>query len=199
MSKKSPGGPVSSLLKYPQDSRQQICRSLMQLAVNTIEGKPIGEGALEKFSVQYSDINVFDLYAIVLNIVKVIMKLPVGHTKTEALKERLKESLFPEEVAAEFMNILCDPRRETFFNKVCHNTYNSKLTRLRWRIDITISSSILSRVLEPCICIEMILSNGSVIVFELSMAKFHYLRYNVATVLKEMESLQNRRHVKGAV
>ncbi|GLH02783.1 COMM domain-containing protein 5 [Gryllus bimaculatus] len=141
MSKKSPGGPVSSLLKYPQDSRQQI------FAVNTIEGKPIGEGALEKFSVQYSDINVFDLYAIVLNIVKVIMKLPVGHTKTEALKERLKESL----------------------------------------------------VLEPCICIEMILSNGSVIVFELSMAKFHYLRYNVATVLKEMESLQNRRHVKGAV
>lgn len=187
----------ASLTKYSKDSSKEICRSLLQLAINTIEEKPIKEGALNKLSSQYVGLDVFELYAIILDIIRATMRYPSGPKKTETLKEKVKDSMFPEEVIEDFMNILCDPKRDAMFNKLCYNTYNSKLTHLRWRIDITISSSILSRVLEPSICIQMILNDGKVIVFELTMAKFHYLRYSIAMILKEMENLESKRLLKG--
>lgn len=71
-----------------------------------------------------------------------------------------------------------------------------QLTNLRWRVDVTISNSSLSRVLEPFLLMELTLSNGTVRSFEIPVSKFHELRYNVATVLKEMEDLEKRSILK---
>jgi len=63
---------------------------------------------------------------------------------------------------------------------------------ISWRVDVSISTSSLSRTLEPTIILQMHLSNDQKQSFELSLSSFHLLRFNVAFVLKEIEDLLNR-------
>ncbi len=70
------------------------------------------------------------------------------------------------------------------------------LKYVSWRVDASISTSSLSRTLEPTIFMQMHLSNGQKISFEMSINSFHLLRFNVAFVLKEIEDLLNRPTLK---
>mmetsp|Transcript_3669 Transcript_3669/g.7591 ORF Transcript_3669/g.7591 Transcript_3669/m.7591 type:complete len:116 (+) Transcript_3669:317-664(+) len=65
-----------------------------------------------------------------------------------------------------------------------------QLDRLRWRVDVTISSNHLARVLQPSILMEMTLSDGSIKTFEVSVEQFHALRHAVARSIHEMEALE---------
>jgi hypothetical protein len=65
-----------------------------------------------------------------------------------------------------------------------------RLQKLRWRIDVTISSGSLSRVMRPSILMEMSLSNGSIRTFEVSIDQFNQLRHGVAKVLLDMQTLE---------
>jgi len=66
------------------------------------------------------------------------------------------------------------------------------LASFRWRTDVTISTSVLSKVLECTVLMEMNLSNGRTYTIEVPVSKFHLLRYSVARVLREMEEMQTR-------
>ena len=64
------------------------------------------------------------------------------------------------------------------------------ISRFRWRIDIVISSGLTSRVMRPNILMQMTLSNGLIKSFEVSIEQFNQLRYGVAKVLQEMQTLE---------
>mmetsp|Transcript_5035 Transcript_5035/g.8729 ORF Transcript_5035/g.8729 Transcript_5035/m.8729 type:complete len:116 (+) Transcript_5035:152-499(+) len=64
------------------------------------------------------------------------------------------------------------------------------LDNLRWRVDVTLSSNSLSRILQKSILMEMTLSNGTVRSFEVQQEQFHELRHAVARSLLEMEALE---------
>ena len=64
------------------------------------------------------------------------------------------------------------------------------IKRLRWRVDVAISTSAMTRVLKPAILMELSLSDGSKKQFEVSQEKFNDLRYNVALLLKGMEDVE---------
>lgn len=66
------------------------------------------------------------------------------------------------------------------------------LDALRWRLDVTISSSALHRVLRPQLTLQTALSDGSTHAFHVSKPQFNSLRYVVAKSLKEMEDLESR-------
>ena len=66
------------------------------------------------------------------------------------------------------------------------------LDKLRWRLDVCISSSSLHRVLRPQLTMQTTLSDGSVRAFHVSRQRFNELRYTVAKGLKEMQDLENR-------
>ena len=57
-----------------------------------------------------------------------------------------------------------------------------RLIKLRWRVDVIISSGSLSRVLRPIILMQMILSNKVIKTFEVSIEQFSQLRLGVAKV-----------------
>ena len=63
------------------------------------------------------------------------------------------------------------------------------LKSFNWRIDVSISTSSLIRNLNPSIIMQMELSNGKIIYFNMSLNSFHLLRFNVAFVLKEIEDI----------
>jgi hypothetical protein len=64
------------------------------------------------------------------------------------------------------------------------------LVSLRWRVDVTISSTSLSRVFKPTVILQMTMSDESVRQCECSVEKFHELRYAVAKSLKHVQDLQ---------
>ena len=71
-----------------------------------------------------------------------------------------------------------------------------QLEQLKWRVDVAISTSVLNRVLEPSIIMDMTFSTGTTKVFEVPVTQFHQLRYCVAYVLKQMEGLEKRSILK---
>jgi hypothetical protein len=63
-------------------------------------------------------------------------------------------------------------------------------------LSMILFSSVLSRVLEPSILFEMTLSNGDKKTFEVSISKFHQIRYSVTSVLKEMGLMEKKKLFK---
>lgn len=66
------------------------------------------------------------------------------------------------------------------------------LDDLRWRLDVTISTSTLHRVLRPQLTLQTTLSDGSVQAFHANRQRFNELRYVAAKCLKEIEDLETR-------
>mmetsp|Transcript_19155 Transcript_19155/g.28502 ORF Transcript_19155/g.28502 Transcript_19155/m.28502 type:complete len:238 (+) Transcript_19155:99-812(+) len=64
------------------------------------------------------------------------------------------------------------------------------LDEFKWRVDVTLSTSSLSRLAEPSLFMQMTLSDGSIQQFEMTTDSFHQLRYNVARVLKDMNDVE---------
>ncbi|XP_073497288.1 COMM domain-containing protein 5 isoform X2 [Phyllobates terribilis] len=62
--------------------------------------------------------------------------------------------------------------------------------------NIVYGNSSLSRALQPSILMQMKLSNGESHRFEVPVAKFQELRYNVALLLKEMNDLERKNILK---
>jgi len=66
------------------------------------------------------------------------------------------------------------------------------LEALRWRLDVTISTSSLHRVLRPALTMQTTLSDGSTHAFHVSKQRFNELRYAAAKLLKDMQALEAR-------
>jgi hypothetical protein len=64
------------------------------------------------------------------------------------------------------------------------------LQKLRWRVDVVISSGSLSRIMRPIMMFQVILSNGKVTNFEVTIEQFNQLRYGVAKLLYDMQALE---------
>eukprot|EP00300_Choanocystis_sp_HF-7_P008320 c15850_g1_i1.p2 GENE.c15850_g1_i1~~c15850_g1_i1.p2 ORF type:complete len:221 (+),score=61.02 c15850_g1_i1:44-664(+) len=71
--------------------------------------------------------------------------------------------------------------------------------RLRWRVDVVISTSSMTRVLKPSVLVELTLSDGKRKVFEVSQDKFHALRYAAAMLLKNLEDLGRNQVMKSNI
>ena len=72
--------------------------------------------------------------------------------------------------------------RASWFNTVIN---------VRWRVDVTISTSVMQRVFKPILLLQMELSNGTIRTFEVSLQQFHELRLACATVLNDMNYIAN--------
>ena len=62
---------------------------------------------------------------------------------------------------------------------------------VRWRIDVTISTSVMSRVFKPVLMLQLELSNGVVRTMEVSLQQFHELRLACATAMNDMITVSN--------
>lgn len=65
------------------------------------------------------------------------------------------------------------------------------LVNTRWRVDITICSSALARVMKPSVLVEFTLSTGEIKTLEIPQDEFERLRFAVAQVLALMKGYEN--------
>uniref|UniRef100_T1IRI1 COMM domain-containing protein 5 n=1 Tax=Strigamia maritima TaxID=126957 RepID=T1IRI1_STRMM len=188
--------PKSALVlhKHLDGLEKQIFRNFVQVIVSSIEGKVIPNNSLTRTSEGSKSKNDFEIiFSGLYLILKAALKLPQSVLKPVILQENLKALRIPNEFAEDLTNVIYGKKRAAL-DEATLNMRPSllKLNQLKWRVDVTISTSFLSRVLQPSILIQMALSDGRTITFEVSISKFHLLRYSVANVLKEMEELGKR-------
>mmetsp|Transcript_12323 Transcript_12323/g.16631 ORF Transcript_12323/g.16631 Transcript_12323/m.16631 type:complete len:150 (+) Transcript_12323:55-504(+) len=65
-----------------------------------------------------------------------------------------------------------------------------RIHHVQWRVDVTISTSSLERVMRPSVMMRLALSDGQIKTFEMSIEQFHKLRYSVARVLRNMQEIE---------
>lgn len=126
-------------------------------------------------------------------LLQAILRLPQDGIKEPDLKQGLKELKFTDECCSEFLNIFSDYKMELFSNKYrLGDEYFLKIENFNWRIDITISSNYLAKSLDTVIIFHINFKNGESKSFEVSIAKFHQLRFYVSSMLKEMEFIEKK-------
>ncbi|XP_012064393.1 PREDICTED: COMM domain-containing protein 5 [Atta cephalotes] len=179
--------------KYLAELKKTFARPLIQLAVKAIELEHVEEGILERISKKYSisEEHVDEYYAAILTILKIYLRSQCHNIKPVEFKQCLEELKLNPECVEDLSSVIYGPKQANLLLGLIQRTkFNPQLISCKWRIDITISSNILNRVLEPTIIMEWIFNTGECVTFELSLAKFHQLRHTVATILVELQTLE---------
>ena len=111
-------------------------------------------------------------------------------TYTAIIVTNLKEMHVPETVADDLGNAINKCRSALEMNAVTKSIGFPKISSFRWRVDVVISSGSLSRVMRPNIVMQLALSDGRIILFDVSIQQFNQLRYGVAKMLQNMSNLE---------
>jgi len=120
-----------------------------------------------------------------------ILRLAIKSRVTvENFQNDLAEIRIPQPIITDLVTVLKKSRGNLESSALENRLKFPTLTSLRWRVDVIISSSNLARVLTPLLTMQVTDSAGEIRTFELTVDKFHELRYNVAKVLKDMEELE---------
>jgi hypothetical protein len=113
-------------------------------------------------------------------------------TKLSDVTRDLAALHVPDMVARDIVKLLKNSRPELeagFDRDVPHFP---GLADMKWRIDVAMTSSVLSRVFRPSITMQLRLTDGTLRAFDVSLKEFHALRHGVAKVLREMNALETR-------
>ncbi|XP_041356846.1 COMM domain-containing protein 5-like [Gigantopelta aegis] len=189
---------IKAIIKPLSKLEKGTFQNLLKLIVSALEGKCVGYKQLKQLETSSQNEELLTVvYTGIYTLLKCALKQPPVSLKVEHFKEDLQDLQIPEECHADIASVVFGNRRAKIDKCVLANRPRlPSLDLLRWRVDVAISTSVLNRVLEPTVLMEMTLHNGRVFTFEVSVHKFHELRYSVAYVLKEMEELEKRSILK---
>ncbi|NXK02440.1 COMD5 protein, partial [Herpetotheres cachinnans] len=168
---------------------------LFTVAVNALEGKDCKESVkLIAESTNLSEEQLAFLISGMYTLLREALRLPLSTFKQEVSS---RSTWIPEDFIVDFSSIVFGNRRPTSEGTtLIQGSRLPSVQDLKWRVDVAISTSSLARALQPSILMMMKLSDGTAHRFEVSVAKFQELRYNVALILKEMNDLEKRSILK---
>ncbi|XP_062514451.1 COMM domain-containing protein 5-like [Corticium candelabrum] len=190
---------MKSMLPHLKSVDKGLFRKLLQAAVRALENEGIGEDEFAALTSDHPSPEVIrTVYTGLLVLLQAALRLPQSSLKSDMFKADLKEIKgIPQEFISDLVKAVFGPRRQHLNEAVIqHRVRLPTLQSFRWRVNVSISTSALNRVLEPSVLVEMTLSSGKIKTFEVPVSKFHELRYNVAYVLKQMEDLEKRSILK---
>ncbi|KAF2975858.1 hypothetical protein EK904_008915, partial [Melospiza melodia maxima] len=186
---------------------------LFTVTVNALEGKDCRESVrLIAESANLSEEQLAFLISGMYTLLREALRLPLSTFKQEVFKEDLKELRIPDDFIVDFSSVVFGNRRPpSEGTALVQRSRLPSIQDFKWRVDVAISTSAdlyccnpndvnnfssLARALQPSILMMMKLSDGTAHRFEVPVAKFQELRYNVALILKEMNDLEKRSILK---
>jgi len=190
---------IRHTLPLLQGLNKPTFRNILTATVGILEGKPVAHNKLDTLvttTLTRDSVNV--IITGLHKLLQAAIRLSTTSLKAEMLTEDLTEIKIPKEFITDIVGIVYGHKGGAVLQRQAVNNapHLSTLESIKWRVDVAISTSVLNRVLQPTITMELILDNGKVHHFEVPVSKFHELRYNVASVLKEMEDLEKRSILK---
>ncbi|XP_076160951.1 COMM domain-containing protein 5 [Ptiloglossa arizonensis] len=181
--------------KVLPELKKVFVRPLIQIAVKAINQEHIEGGILDRISQKYNvpEESVDEYFSVIFTILKVHLGTLPQNIKPAEFKQTLDELKLSSDCIDDLSTVVYGHKRPELVAGLIHRTkFYAHLISCKWRVDITISSSIINRVLEPHIIMEWTFNNGECQIFELSLSKFHRLRHAVATILVEMQKIEQQ-------
>ncbi|NXL41976.1 COMD5 protein, partial [Podilymbus podiceps] len=174
---------------------------LFAVTVNALEGKDCKESVkLIAESTNLSEEQLAFLISGMYTLLREALRLPLSTFKEEVTLNcfvLLFSLRIPEDFIVDFSSIVFGNRRPASEGTgLIQGSRLPGVQDFKWRVDVAISTSSLARALQPSILMMMKLSDGTAHRFEVPLAKFQELRYNVALILKEMNDLEKRSILK---
>ncbi|NWH67582.1 COMD5 protein, partial [Geococcyx californianus] len=172
---------------------------LFTVTVNALEGKDCKESV--KMIAESTDLSEEQLAFLIsgmYTLLREALRLPLSTFKQEVSSGSMWSSNeIPEDFIVDFSSIVFGNRRPASEGtSLIQRSRLPSVQDFKWRVDVAISTSSLARALQPSILMMMKLSDGTAHRFEVPVAKFQELRYNVALILKEMNDLEKRSILK---
>ncbi|NXX10665.1 COMD5 protein, partial [Podargus strigoides] len=172
---------------------------LFTVTVNALEGKDCKESVkLIAESTNLSEEQLAFLISGMYTLLREALRLPLSTFKQEVSSgSAWSPDKIPDDFIVDFSSIVFGNRRPASEGTaLIQRSRLPSIQDFRWRVDVAISTSSLARALQPSILMMMKLSDGTAHRFEVPVAKFQELRYNVALILKEMNDLEKRSILK---
>ncbi|XP_028923568.1 COMM domain-containing protein 5 [Ornithorhynchus anatinus] len=187
---------VEAMARHIPTLQKDTFGKLLKAVVSALEGKDCRESIrLLSESSSLSDEQLSVLISGMYTLLKEALRLPTSTLKQEVFKEDLRDLRVPQEFIVDFASVVFGNRRPTL-EVLKQGAQLPSIDDFRWRVDVAISTSSLARALQPSILMQLKLSDGTAHRFEVPIAKFQELRYNVALILKEMNDLEKRSILK---
>ncbi|XP_052793405.1 COMM domain-containing protein 5-like [Mya arenaria] len=189
---------IKSMIKPLSKLDKSVFRKILLLIVTAIEGNDVEFKQLKELESKDTDEETLSvIYSGLYKLLQSALRLPQESLKQELFKEDLQELQIAEDFHTDLASVVFGHKRSSIdIHSIFSRPRLPQLEALKWRVDVGISTSVLNRVLEPTVLMEMTLSDGNISTFEVPVSKFHELRFNVASVLKEMEDLEQRSILK---
>jgi hypothetical protein len=117
---------------------------------------------------------------------------------SEAIRCRVADKLFketlhcfhlPSKYAELFISKFSDNFRQLTDQARSRCIANPSLESFDWRVDVIISTTALNKVFVPILLLQMTTTDGVIKTFECSLTQFHQLRYSVAKMLANMQTI----------
>ena len=131
-----------------------------------------------------------DVNVLFTGIHSIVVAAVSSKEQTSTIVEDLKRMHVPPAVADDLGQVITKSRAALEAAALRTRIGFPGLSKLRWRIDVTISSGSLSRVMRPSILMQMVLSDGRIRTFDVSVVQFNQLRYGAAKMLRDMHTLE---------
>ncbi|XP_076054782.1 COMM domain containing 5 Like Sm protein 4 isoform X2 [Oratosquilla oratoria] len=191
---------VKSLINGSKTLEKPLSRKLIKLALGHLQGTMTPNECETMFKNicnakgLSTEEEVEDLslqYAGMLTLLRQAFRLNQKKLKQENLLGDLKHIGFPEDQAADICKVITGPARPDIDARLLSNSPSlPTLSDLKWRVDVSISTNWLSRVLEPAVLMEAEASSGRKERFHIPIQQFHQLRFTVAHLLHQMETME---------
>ncbi|XP_072503910.1 COMM domain-containing protein 5 [Notamacropus eugenii] len=189
-----PPAAVEAMARQLRGLDKDLFRQLLKVVVSALQGQDCREATrrlVDSTPLSEAQLGVFSagMYALL----REALRLPPAALKPDVFREDLRQLQVPEEFVADFASVVFGGRRPELGGGAGERgSGRPTLEAFRWRVDVAISTSSLARSLQPSVLMQLKLSDGRAHRFEVPVAKFQELRYNVALILKEMNELEKR-------
>jgi len=172
------------LLIRKESVKQTIFRKILNLVIVFLEEGSITSDATNIISSDQL------LKTIFLGVLEIFQSALTHKTKDTVIANDLNKMSIPALFSSDIVQAF-GKKREVFEEKTLIDQISlPNIVDLQWRVDVTVSTTSLSRVFKPTVIMQITLSDDTIKTFECSVEKFHQLRYNVAKVLKNMHDLE---------
>ncbi|KAM9005403.1 COMM domain-containing protein 5 [Sarcophilus harrisii] len=193
-----PPAAVEAMARQLSGLDRDLFRRLLKVVVSALQGEDCRQETRRLVdSSPLSEAQLGVLVAGMHALLREALRLPASALKPDGFREELQQLQVPDEFVADFASVVFGSRRPGLDGLA--REQGARLPTVedfRWRVDVAISTSSLARSLQPSILMQLKLSDGTAHRFEVPVAKFQELRYNVALILKEMNDLEKRCSLK---
>ncbi|CAG5131553.1 unnamed protein product [Candidula unifasciata] len=189
---------IQAMVKPLTKLDKSVFTKILRVIVASVVGPQPDSSSLRSLvSDKLTDDTVAVIFCGLEKLLRQAWKVSTSSLKKEHFLQDLQELQIPAEFHEDLVSCVFGSVR----GKIDEQLENARpglptLDHLGWRVDVAISTGVLNRVLVRGVTMDMTLSDGSIKDFEMSVSRFQDLRFQVASVLSEMEKLEKRSILK---